>query len=88
MTFLIKSSVVAVIILLFSAGSGFAKDEALPAEVIISSIQAAIADTPGLIKDVEVERENGKLLVEVKIIDDKGTRTKVKIDPETNTRVR
>lgn len=88
MNFLIKSSVVAVIALLFSVGSVFAADEGLPAEVIISSIQAAVADTPGLVKDVEIEREAGKLIVEVKIIDDKGTKTKVKIDPETKTRIR
>jgi len=85
---LFKLSVATVIVLLFSFGNAFATEEGLPAEVIIASIQAAVADTPGLIKDVEVEKEGGKLLVEVKIIDDKGTKTKVKIDPETKTRIR
>ena len=88
MNFLIKSAAVTVIVLLFSFGNAFATDEGLPAEVIISSIQAAVADTPGLVKDVEIEREGGKLIVEVKIIDDKGTKTKVRIDPETKTRIR
>lgn len=71
--------------MLFSFNSAFAGSESLPADQIISAIQAAVAATPGTIHEVEVEQKRGKLVVEVKIIDTKGQKVKVKIDPANNT---
>lgn len=72
------------IMLLFSFNSAFADNEGLPADRVITAIQTAVAENPGLIHEVEVDQELGKLVVEVKIIDAKGKKTKVKIDPEKN----
>lgn len=71
--------------MLFSFNSAFAGNEGLPADQVISAIQAAVAAKPGNIHEVEVEQKRGKLVVEVKIIDAKGQKTKVKIDPTNNT---
>ncbi|SDW80101.1 Peptidase propeptide and YPEB domain-containing protein [Nitrosomonas eutropha] len=68
----------------FSFNSAFAGNEGLPADQIISAIQAAVAANPGNIYETEVEREQGKLIVEVKIIDANGKKIKVKIDPAKN----
>ncbi|MBE7526138.1 MAG: PepSY domain-containing protein [Burkholderiales bacterium] len=70
--------------LLFSFNSAFAGNEGLPADRVIAAIQTAVAANPGLIHEVEVETKQGKLAVEVKIIDAKGQKVKVKVDPETN----
>jgi len=70
--------------LLFSFNSAFAGNEGLPADRVIAAIQTAVAANPGLIHEVEVETKQGKLTVEVKIIDAKGQKVKVKVDPETN----
>lgn len=69
----------------FSFNTAFAGNEGLPADQVISAIQAAVAATPGNIHEVEVEQKRGKLIVEVKIIDAKGQKVKVKIDPANNT---
>lgn len=71
--------------MLFSFSNAFAGNEGLPADQVISAIQAAVAATPGNIHEVEVEQKRGKLIVEVKIIDAKGQKIKVKIDPANNT---
>jgi uncharacterized membrane protein YkoI len=42
----------------------------------------------GLINEVEVERENGRLLVEVKIIDADDKKTELKVDPENKRVIR
>lgn len=74
--------------LLFSINSAFAGDEGLPASQVIAAINTAVAATPGLIHEVEVEQKLGKMIVEVKIIDAKGQKVKVKVDPEKNTVIR
>jgi hypothetical protein len=79
---MIVSALFAATALLFSFGNAYATDEALPAAVVIAAIQAAVADHPGLVKEVEVERECGRLIVAVEIIDANGKRGKVKIDPQ------
>ncbi|MCC6916258.1 hypothetical protein [Nitrosomonas sp.] len=70
--------------LLFSFNSAFAGNEGLPASQVIAAINTATAATPGLIHEVEIEQKLGKLIVEVKIIDAKGQKVKVRIDPEKN----
>ena len=70
--------------MLFSFNSAFASNEGLPADQVISAIQAAVAANPGNIHEAEVEKEQGKLIVEVKIIDANGKKIKVKIDPTKN----
>lgn len=69
----------------FSFSNAFAGDEGLPADQVISAIRAAVAANPGNIHEVEVEQKQGKLIVEVKIIDANGKKAKVKIDSEKNT---
>lgn len=82
-----RSAVIAAMVLLLGAGSAAAVDEALPAEQVIAAIQTAVASTPGLVKEVEVEREGGRLIVEVEIVNTDGRKSKVKIDPERNERL-
>lgn len=71
--------------LLFSVDSVFAGNEGLSADRVIAAINTAIATTPGLIHEVEVEQKAGKVIIEVEIIDAKGQKIKVRIDPEKNT---
>jgi uncharacterized membrane protein YkoI len=82
-----KAAVVAAMVLFLWGGSAAAVDEALPAEQVIAAIQKAVASNPGLVKEVEVEREEGRLIVEVEIVGTDGRKSKVKIDPERNERL-
>ncbi len=74
--------------LFLTAGAAIANDEALPAKQVIAAIQAAVAARPGLVKEVEVERERGRLIVEVKIVGADGKSTEVRIDPQSNQVIR
>lgn len=87
MSFVKRSAVLTAGALLFVSVSAFANDEALPADRVVAAIQTAVASNPGLVKDVEVEREKGKLFVDVEIIGEDGRKAKVRIDPEKNERV-
>ena len=72
-----------------SFGSAIANDdEGLPAERVIAAIQTAVAAHPGRITELEVEREDGRFIVEVEIISADGRRTEVKVDPEKNEAMR
>lgn len=75
-------------ILFFSFNSAFAGSEGLPADRVISAIQTATATNPGLIHEVEVEEKHGKLIIEIKIIDAKGQKIKMSVDPEKNEVIR
>jgi uncharacterized membrane protein YkoI len=79
-----KALVLSAIVLVVSFGSAHANDEALPADQVIAAIQSAVAASPGLIKEVEVEREGGRLVVQVELIGADGRETKFKVDPATN----
>ena len=83
-----SATVFAAVMLLFSFNSAFADSEGLPADRVITAIQTAVAASPGLIHEVEVDQEQGKLIVEIKIIDAAGQKIKVKIDPEKNEVIR
>lgn len=83
-----STTVFTAIMLLFSFNNAFADSEGLPADRVITAIQTAIAANPGLIHEVEVEQKFGKLIVEVKVIDAKGQKIKVKVDPEKNEVIR
>lgn len=72
-------------IMLFPFNHAFASNEALPASQVIAAIQTAVAAYPGNIKEAEVERKQGNLIVEIKIIDTNGQKIKVKVDPTNNT---
>jgi uncharacterized membrane protein YkoI len=74
--------------LLLSFGSAVAKDEGLPADRVIAAIQTAIAAHPGHITEVDVEREGGRLIVEIEILSTDGKKTTLKVDPETNAVMR
>jgi uncharacterized membrane protein YkoI len=69
----------------FPFNNALASHEALPADQVISAIQTAVAAYPGNIHEAEVEKEQGNLIVEVKIIDADGKKIKVKVDPAKNT---
>lgn len=71
--------------ILFPFNNALAGDEGLPADQVISAIQTAVAAHPGNIHEAEVEKEQGNLIVEVKIIDADGKKIKVKVNPEKNT---
>jgi hypothetical protein len=81
-------AVFAVTALLLSFGSAFANDRGLPADRVIAAIQTAVAAHPGLIQEVEVDREGGRLIVEVQIISADGRQIEVKVDPEKNAVMR
>ena len=81
-------AVVAATALFLSFGSAFANDRGLPADRVIAAIQTAVAANPGLITEVEVEREGGRLIVEVQIISADGRQIEVKVDPEKNAVMR
>jgi uncharacterized membrane protein YkoI len=55
---------------------------------VIAAIQTAVAANPGLIEEVDVDREGGRLIVEVKIINADGRQIEVKVDPEENEVIR
>ena len=59
-------------------------DQALPASQVISAIQAAVAAQPGLVKEVEVEEEDGRTYIEVDIVSSDGQKFEVKVDPVTS----
>lgn len=80
----ITSAAILTAAMLFSFNNAFAGDEALPANQVISAIQAAVAANPGNIHEVEVEQKQGQLIVEVKIITTDGKKVKVKVDPANN----
>lgn len=84
----IGSTTFTAIMLLFSFNNAFADSEGLPADRVIAAIQTAVAANPGLIHEVEVEQKLGKLIIEVKVIDAKGQKIKVKVDPEKNEVIR
>jgi uncharacterized membrane protein YkoI len=76
-------------LLAVTATSAIAKeDKVLPAQQVIAAIQAATAAAPGQVREVEVEREGGKLVVEVTVIGADGSKKELKIDPQTNQIVR
>jgi uncharacterized membrane protein YkoI len=77
---LLRAAAVASIGILLS-GAALANDKALPAEKVIAAIQTAVAANPGLIREVEVEWEGGRMVVEVEMIRD-GVESEIKIDPE------
>ena len=81
-------AIFAATVLLLSFGSAFANDRGLPADRVIAAIQTAVAANPGLIKEVEVDREGGRLIVEVQIISADGRQIEVKVDPEKNAVIR
>lgn len=83
-----KIVVLAATLLLLSFGSAFAYDRGLPADRVIAAIQTAVAANPGLIEEVDVDREGGRLIVEVKIINADGRQIEVKVDPEENEVIR
>lgn len=82
-----RSAIFATMVLLLGVGSAVAQDKALPPEQVIAAIQTAVASNPGLIKEVEVEREGGRLIVEVEIVTTDGRKTEIKVDPERNERL-
>lgn len=69
---------------MMSSAMGHKGMKAVSSEHIISSIKTAEAAYPGMIKEVEVDRKNGKLAVEVKIIATDGKEKKIMVDPDTN----
>jgi Peptidase propeptide and YPEB domain len=83
-----KPAIFAATVLLLSFGSAFANDRGLSADRVIAAIQTAVAANPGLIQEVEVDREGGRLIVEVQIISADGRQIEVKVDPEKNAVMR
>jgi hypothetical protein len=83
-----KPAVFAATMLLLAFGSTFADDRGLPADRVIAAIQTAVAAHPGLVKEVEIDREGGRLIVEVQIISADGRHIEVKVDPEKNAVMR
>lgn len=88
MQIIIRSFILVAIAILLSFGSVSADVRGLPADKVIAAIQTAVAVYPGLIKEVEVERKHGRLIVEVKIIRSDGAKVEVKVDPENNALLR
>jgi uncharacterized membrane protein YkoI len=71
-----------------NAAPAFAEDKVLPAQQVIAAIQTATAAAPGQIHEVEVERKNGRLLVEVTVVGSDGKKREILVDPQNNQVVR
>lgn len=83
MNFISKRSLAIASILL--SASAFANATAkLPAEKVIAAIQLAVAKYPGQVKEVEVDEEFGRMIVDVKIESDKGMDETVKVNVDKN----
>jgi uncharacterized membrane protein YkoI len=74
---------------LVAGGQAYADDDrGLPPDQVIAAIKTAVAAQPGDVKDVEVEHEGGRTLVDVKIVGKDGKKTEVRVDPQRNEVVR
>jgi len=70
---------------MLAPASAFAKDESLPQDQLIAAIKTAVAAFPGNVHQVEVERKlGGEVVVEVDIVDAKGKKREVRVDPVKN----
>ncbi len=58
---------------------------AIPAEQMIASIRTAVAAKPGDVRAVEVEKEDGKTICEVKVLAQDGKTYEVEVEVATNT---
>lgn len=58
--------------------------DAIPAEQMISAIEAAVAAHPGNVAEVEVDEENDRMIVEIEIVDAQGSKKEVEVDAETS----
>lgn len=58
--------------------------EKLPAQQVISAIQTAVSYYPGQVKEMDVDKEHGRFVVEVEIENDKGNDKKIKVDAADN----
>jgi uncharacterized membrane protein YkoI len=59
-------------------------DPAIPADRLIAAIRTAVAAQPGNVGEVEVERDHGRTIVEVKVVGSDGRTIEVKVDVEKN----
>jgi DUF917 family protein len=75
-------------VLMLGVSTAHADDEALPADQVISAIRAAVAAHPGRVKDVEIDTEDGVVIVEVDIVGTDGKEHEVKINPSNNSVIR
>jgi uncharacterized membrane protein YkoI len=69
---------------LFAASTLAHAEDKLPAKQVIAAIQTAVAAYPGQIKDVDIGKEDGKGIVQVKIENKKGDDETIKVDAENN----
>ena len=74
----------AVLLAFASPVASAADEERLPPQQVIAAIQAAVAANPGEIKEVEVDRKRGRLVVEVTIIGTDGAKREINVDPANN----
>lgn len=69
--------------LLMSSGAALADDESLPAEQVVSAIQAAVAAHPGEIQEVDVEEKDNTKVVKIEIKGADGKEHEVHVNPAT-----
>ncbi len=74
--------------LLLCATPARADDRGLQADQVIAAIRTAVAARPGNVKEVEVDREGGRTLVKVEIVEPGGREAELRVDPERNEIVR
>jgi len=71
-----------------SAAQNAKSDEGITAEQATNCIKTAMANSPGRVESLEVDREGGQLVCEVEIVADDGSESEVHIDVATNKVVR
>jgi len=71
-----------------SAAQNAKSDEGITAEQAIDCIKTAVANAPGRVESLEVDRERAQLMCEVEIVADDGSESEVHIDVATNKVVR
>lgn len=69
--------------LLMVGSSAVLADESLPAEQVISAIQAAVAAHPGEVQEVDIDKKDDLLLVKVEIKGSDGKEHDVRVNPAT-----
>lgn len=72
-------------VLLATSLSTFAADDKqLPAQQVIAAIQSAVKHTPGQVKEIEVDKKDGKVVIEVTVVGADGRDKEIVVNPENN----
>lgn len=75
-------------LMLFISPAFAADDETLPYQIVIGAIQPAVSASPGRIKEMEVDRNDGWMSVEVEILGNDEKEKEVQVTRKKNAFLR